>query len=230
MGTEADDRAVARQRDRDERARRYQAAAAPILVALEAAGLDTGEFGTFTTLYRTTFDYARAAPILIEWLPRIDEPSVVEAIARSLTGERAARGEGPRRLMVAFRRMSDEYPDRTVAWAIGNALSTLTGPADADGVIELLCDRRYGTARQMLCDALTRTHDPRATEIMIDLIDDDDINGHAILALRRLGNWKVIPDTPRALPRLERVLERSTSGILAKKQARKALEVIARSP
>ena len=125
--------------------RQFVAAAAPMVAELEAAGLDTGEFGTFTTLYRTTFDYARATPILIEWLPRIDEPSVVEAIARSLTGERGARGEGARQLIAAFRRMSDTYPEHGVAWTIGNALSTIAGPADADDLVELLTDKRHGT-------------------------------------------------------------------------------------
>lgn len=215
--------------DREERHGGFVDAAAPMVADLEAAGIDAGEFGTFSSLARTTFDFARAAPILIEWLPRIDDPSVVEAIARSLTGERGARGEGARQLIAAFRRMSKEYPGHGVTWTIGNALSTLTGPVDADDLVELLTNRRHGSARQMLCDALTRTHDPRAVGVMIDLIDDDDLSGHAILALRRLGRWKTIPDTPRALPRLERLFDRSTAGQFAKKQARKALEVIANS-
>lgn len=217
------------QADPEERHRRFLAAAAPMVADLKAAGIDAGEFGTFTTLYRTTFDYAHATPILIEWLPRIDEPTVVEAIARSLTGERGARGEGARQLIAAFRRMSDTHPEQGVAWVIGGALSTIAGPADADDLVELLGDRRHGTARQMLCDALTRTHDPRATEVMIDLIDDDDLSGHAILALRRLGNWKKIPDAERVKPALERLLERATASVFSKKQARKALDVIARA-
>ena len=105
----------------------------------------------------------------------------------------------------------------------------ITGPADADDLVELLTDKRHGRARQMLCDALTRTHDPRATEVMVDLIDDDDLSGHAILALRRLGNWKKIPDATRAQPRLERLLERPSASDFARKQARKAIEVIAKS-
>jgi hypothetical protein len=100
------------QPDREERQRRFVAAAAPMLAELEAAGLDTGDFGTFTSLRPTTFDHARATPILVEWLPRMDEPAVVEAMARSLTGQRGARGEGARQLIAAFRRMSDAYPER----------------------------------------------------------------------------------------------------------------------
>ena len=77
-----------------------------MLRELEAAGIDTRDFGLFTSLRPTTFDYARAAPILIEWLPRMVEPAVVDSIARSLTGQPAARGEGSRRLISAFLLMS----------------------------------------------------------------------------------------------------------------------------
>ena len=88
-----------------EEATRFSEAAGPILAALEAAGVDATDFGVFSSLRRTTFDYRRAIPILIDWLPRIDDPAVVESIARSLASQRGARGEGARRLVDAFRRM-----------------------------------------------------------------------------------------------------------------------------
>ena len=216
--------------DRSDNARRFHDAAAPMLAELEAAGIDTSDFGVFTSLRPMTFDFGRAAPILVGWLPRIVEPSVVDAIARSLTGQRGARGEGARRLIAAFRSMSPDHDRPGVAWAIGNALSTISGPADADDLIELLKDRRHGSARQMLCDALTRTRDPRAASVLVALIDDDDLNGHAILALRRLGRWKGIPDADLARPALERLLARQGAGEFARKQARKALEVMTPSP
>ena len=39
----------------------------------------------------------------------------------------------------------------------------------------------------MLCDALSRTKDPRRVDVLIDLIGDDIVAGQAILALRRIG-------------------------------------------
>jgi hypothetical protein len=87
----------------------------------------------------------------------------------------------------------------------------------------LLLDRRYGIARQMLCDALARTRDPRTAAVLTELIDDDDVSGHAVLALRRLGRWKGLPDEAGARPKLQRLLQRPTAGEFAKKQAAKAL-------
>jgi hypothetical protein len=54
-------------------------AAAPLLAALGEAGLPTGGFGMFVSPRAArvigdapAFDYQRAVPILLEWLPRID--------------------------------------------------------------------------------------------------------------------------------------------------------------
>jgi hypothetical protein len=78
-------------------------------------------------------------------------------------------------------------------------------------------------ARQMLCDALSRTKDPRRVAVLIDLIDDDAVAGHAILALRRIGHG-TLPEPERLRPMLEALLERPSASELARRQARAALE------
>ena len=195
-----------------------------MLEELTRAGIDVSDFGLFTSLRPVSFDFARATPILVKWLPRVDSPAVVESIARSLHGERDAAGEGARQLIAAYRRLSDS--ESGARWAIANALSTLVGPTDADDVITLLRNPSSGVARQMLCDALTRTRDPRAPDVLIELIDDDEVNGHAILALRRLGRWRTVPIPERSQPKLMAVLDRSRAGDFARSQARKALATL----
>jgi HEAT repeat protein len=190
-----------------------------MLEELVRAGIDVSDFGRFGSLYPSAFDFNRATPILIDWLPRIDEPAVVESIARSLAGQRAARGEGAGRLIDAFRRT----PNDSARWAIGNTLSTIAGPQDADDLIDLLQDSQYRSARQMLCAALAKTRDPRVATVLIDLIDDDVVNGHAVLELRRLGRWKGLPLAERPRPKLEQLVERPGAGEFAKKHARAAL-------
>lgn len=211
--------------DHRDRAERFSEAVRPLLRALEAVGLDTADFGVVGSINQSTFDSAQAAPILIEWLPLIDEPYVVETIARSLTGQPEARGEGARQLIRSFARMPAS--GLSAKWAIANALSAIAGSSDADGLIRLLQDRRHGTARQMLCPALSRTHDPRAAHVLIDLIDDDDVSGHAVLELRRLGRSGGFPDPKRARPRLEQLIQRPAASQFAKKQARSALATLA---
>jgi hypothetical protein len=68
----------------------------------------------------------------------------------------------------------------------------------ADDLVELITDPRHGRAREMLCDALTRTKDSRAPDVLIELIDDDDVAAHAILALRRHGPKSSLPHLRRA--------------------------------
>ena len=195
-----------------------------MLEELTRAGVDVADFGLFTSLRPISFDFARATPILLKWLPRMDSPAVVESIARSLRGERQAAGEGARQLIAAYRRMPDT--ESGARWAIADALSTLVGPADADDVIMLLRDRGSGMARQMLCDALVRSRDPRAPDVLIELLEDDEVSGHAILALRRLGRWRTVPFSERSQPKLIAVLDRPSAGEFAKSQARKALATL----
>ncbi len=209
--------------ERDERRReglRWEEAK-PLLVALEAAGIDTIDFGRFGEASFSTFDFDRAVPILIDWLPRVDDPRVKLAIVYSLDGRRSARGEGARRLIDEFRR-PENADQPSLRWAIGNTLATLAGRADADAIIDILRDRSGGTARQMFCAALSRTKDPRRVDVLIDLIADDSVAGHAILAIRRIGRGVLI-EPERVRPMLEDVLARPSATKLAKRQARAAL-------
>jgi hypothetical protein len=189
---------------------------------LETHGIDTTDLGIFSSVVPTRFDYDAAAPILVRWLPRVRDPVEKEVIARSLTGSKTAGTDAGRALVVEFRRAS--MSDETTKWAYANALATLAVPEIADDLLELIRDAHHGRARQMLCDAVKRTKDPRAPNTLIELIDDDDVAGHAIYALRSYGSKSSLPLLRRARPKLEAVLERRVSSPFAKRQARKALE------
>jgi hypothetical protein len=189
---------------------------------LAANGIDTTDLGIFSSVVPTTFDYEAAAPILIRWLPRLPDPIEKEVIARSLAGVKSTPPEAARLLIDEFRR--DESETWLQKWAYANTLATIAGPEVADDLIELLHDRRHGRGREMLCDALKRTKDRRAPGVLIELIDDDDVAGHAISALRSYGPKSAGPHLWRARPKLEAVLKRPTASPLAKKQAQKALE------
>jgi hypothetical protein len=189
---------------------------------LEANGIDTTDFGIFSSVVPTTFDYDAAAPILVRWLPRVRDPAEKEMLARSLTGVKTARSEAGRAILAEFRN-ADMRADAE-KWAYGNALATLADGEIADDLLDLLRDRRHGGAREMLCDALKRTADPRAPDALIDLIDDDDIAGHAIYALRSYGPKTALPHLRRARPKLEALLARPTASPFARRQAQRALE------
>jgi hypothetical protein len=205
--------------------------AAGLAADLESEGIDPSDFGRFGQVPELgipppAFDYARAAPILVKWFPRVRTPRVKEAIARSLTGQHEAGSGAAQALVTEFRAAPRTAEWDSARWAYGNALSTLADPDVADGLIELLRDPRYGTARQMLCEALRRTHDSRAPDVLIELIDDPDVGGHAIDALRSYGPKSSIPHLERARPKLEQVIADAKATSFARRMAKKSLERI----
>lgn len=192
-----------------------------MLEELRAHGVDTTDFGVFTSLRPTTFDHSRAAPILLRWLPELRDPVEKERVVRHLTAEPEAERRGAAAALI------DEFEragDVSLKWAIGNALSTLATRDDADCLIRLLRDQQHGAARRMLCDALKRTKDPRAPDVLIELVGDHDVGGHAILALRLYGPRSSLPYLRRAEPKLLQVLDDEESSPFTRRQAGKALE------
>ena len=211
----------------DERGQVTDPAFRAMLEELAASGLETSDFGVFTTLRPTAFDHARAVPILLRWLPRLRDPIEKERVVRHLTGEQEAERQGAAGVLI------DEFvrnEDPRLKWAIGNALATLATADDAEALIELLEDSRHGTARKMLCDALKRTKDPRAPQVLVGLVDDAQIGGHAILALRLYGPRTSLPHLFSAESKLLEVVESENHSEFTHRQARKALERLEREP
>jgi HEAT repeat protein len=192
--------------------------------ALRAAGIRDDDFGFFARdipeagIRAPRFDFEAAAPVLVDWLPRVKTALVKERIVRSLTGEKTATPLALEPLVAEFRRADDHW----LKWAIGNALATLADDSIAAELVELARDRRHGGSREMLMDALARTKDERALDALVDLVDDDDVAGHAISALRRLGPKSSLPYLERARPALERQAADGET-LLARRQASAAL-------
>jgi len=118
--------------------------------------------------------------------------------------------------------------DPSLGWVTGNALATLAGPSDADDLIRLLRDRRFGKSREMLCEALKRTHDTRTPIVLLEMIEDDDVAGHAVAVLRSLRRTAAASVLGEARVKLEALAERPTASPFARKQARRALVEIER--
>jgi HEAT repeat protein len=192
--------------------------------ALRAAGIKDDDFGFFARdipeagIRAPRFDFEAAAPVLVDWLPRAKTPLVKERIVRSLTGEQVATPGALEPLAAEFRRADDEG----LKWAIGNALATLADDSIADELVELARDRSHGRSREMLTDALARTKDERALDLLVELVDDPDVAGHAISALRSLGPKSSLPYLERARGSLERQAEEGATP-LARRQAKAAL-------
>lgn len=171
-------------------------------------------------LVNTTDRYPAATPTLMAWLSRVDELPPIEArerlregLIRSLSTRDARPVAGP--LMVRqFRTVSLD----PVRWAVGNAISIVADSTVFADVADLVRERSYGIARQMPVEALPRIGGPAnrsaATDILIDLLSDDDVVLHAISAVRKIR-------ATAARPALEHLLNHERDTI--RRRAQQAL-------
>lgn len=233
--------AAGRAADDPERAvetQRYSEAAKPLLDQL-------GELGyrveSLSDLRHQGKPWKTALPILLSWLPLVDDLSVKEDIVRCLSvpwiGNRATA-----ELIEEFKKHSPvlptpsnppvgnqlrEIPEKerkltpafSLAWAMGNALSIVDVKGFEKEIIELCRNPKYGAARQMLVLGLGRFRSSDAEETALNLLNDEQVNLHAIDALAKMKS-------KRALFELEKLLRDKRAAV--RKEARKAITKIMR--
>jgi HEAT repeat protein len=194
-----------------------------VRMALAAEGIDPADFGRFVNrgvpgvMEPSTFDAARATPVLLTCLGRVTDPTLKQAIVAHLK-TRAAKGVAAPALIEAFREAEDEE----LRWQIGDTLQATMTPEHHDAVLALAEDRRYGIGRQMLVDSLWRMKSDRVEPVLQNALTDPDVALHAGSALRRvIGN-------ERAVARLEPLVGHEDKRVLQAacwnlKRARRAL-------
>lgn len=213
----------------------------PILKDLASVGYEIRSLAQLRHLGR---DWKSAVPVLLKWLPLIEHSGIKEEIITCLsvpwTGDRATNyliqafkkyapidpqhadpEDRSRESAVQFinrlatKKMQD--PSASLAWTIGNALSLVEVRGFEKQIIRLCRTWEYGIARQMMVMTLHRLRDPEAEEAALDLLSDEDVKVHAIIALGKMKS-------KRALFQLEKLLTDKKAFI--RKEARKAITKI----
>ena len=175
-------RADIRERERLARIERNRVDAAPVVEALRSAGFTVE---SIADLFNKKLSYRDAIPILLDWLPKISNSDVKESIVRALSVKWARHTSASRLLLDEFEQ-ADDPTGSGLRWAIGNALEVLASNEIADSMIALATNRAYGTAREMIVAGLGKLKDPRVTDVLVNLLDDDEVVGHAVIALGKL--------------------------------------------
>lgn len=152
-----------------------------ILADLRALGYD---FSNLSAFAQSGIRYKAAVPMLLEWLRKARTPMMQRAVARTLTNP-SAKGTAMPALVEAFRNFTDEADTR---WAVGNSIETAYVDTYFDHVAALALDPQYGRARQMVALALGKSKRPEAVDVLLQLMDDHDISGHAVFALSKRPN------------------------------------------
>lgn len=77
-------------------------------------------------------------------------------------------------------------------WVIGNAMYVIQDKNIGEKVLELVNDKKYGTGRQMIVNGLNRFNTEETKQVLIKLLDDDDVAGHAVYALSKFKDYSLI--------------------------------------
>jgi hypothetical protein len=156
-----------------EQSRREQAV---LLSELKSAGIN---IQSVWDLVNTADKYPAAIPILLRHLTLPYSKRIKEGIIRALT----VRYAGPDVLRELIRQFCAETDDRpnSIKWVLGNAISEVATPADAETVIALATDPTHGDARHMIAQRLARVVKDKARlrQVLQDLMQDKQTEQYA---------------------------------------------------
>jgi HEAT repeat protein len=126
--------------------------------------------------------YRSAVPALITALNEVQDGRQKEGIVRALSVPWAV--EAVPALIEQFRTVEDST-GLGLRWAIGNALEVTWDDAYFDELVELACDPAFGRAREMIVLGFKRSKRLEAGQVLVGLLGDDDVNGHAVKAISK---------------------------------------------
>lgn len=171
--------------------RQYRKAARPLLSELAALGF---EAPAVADLLKIPGGYEAAVPCLLAWLPKVSYQPLKADIIRTLSVPWA----GPATAKALIAEFDASCADGgALCWEIGNALSVLATDELADDLIRLATNEQAGADRQMIVVGLGKLTPPRADDVLLSLLADDDLVGHAAMALGRAGCAAAKPDLER---------------------------------
>jgi hypothetical protein len=117
-------------------------------------------------------------PILIKYLHEFKTSNYKDTIASTLKVKGFYDATEP--LIKEFNTtiLGDGYK-----WSIGDAFSIILDKRFENQYIEIIKNKKHGHARQMVTIALGKLKSERAIPVLISLLDDEDVNGHVVMAL-----------------------------------------------
>ena len=148
-------------------------------------------------------------PILLKYLERTEKVNEKEFIVRCLGVKGFTEATGA--LIKEFL-ASD---NRAYKWAIGNTLSIILDKSHANDYINIIHNKQHGTTRQMFAIILGKLKCEKAVPDLVNLLDDNQICGHVIIAL---GYFK----DPKLIDKIKPFLDHQEKWV--RKEAEKAIK------
>lgn len=80
-------------------------------------------------------------------------------------------------------------------WAVANSMEVVARSRNKDELVKLLANKKHGRNRQMLAVAAGKVGkgDEQVLRVLIDLLGDAELLGHAVIGLRKLGHSSALP-------------------------------------
>jgi HEAT repeat protein len=80
----------------------------------------------------------------------------------------------------------------TFKWAIGNSLSVISDINSLPELVKIAQEKEHGIARQMIVDGLGAYKNDDVKAVLVSLLNDDEVVGHAISGLSKTGDKNLI--------------------------------------
>lgn len=125
-------------------------------------------------------------PYLLELLDNLSDESDKEFIVRCL----GVKGftEAIPKLLTEFKSAKNNYYRR----AIANSINIIHSMTIEKELIVLSSNKKYGTGRQMLVLSLGEYKSDLSLKCLVNLLNDEEVRGHALMALGKCGNPEVL--------------------------------------
>ncbi|QRY40454.1 hypothetical protein JVX92_13350 [Microbacterium hominis] len=146
--------------------------------------LDLGyAYSSLADLRRSGIRYVSAIPVLVDALERETDDRDAEEIVRALGVPWAKPVAIP--ALIRFFRRASAPTNLGARWATGSALEIIWDDAYFDELVDLATDVRYGRGREMVVLGFAKSKRPEADQVLLGLLADRDVKGHAVSALRK---------------------------------------------
>lgn len=198
-----------RERQQQENIASHRHAMEPLLKELAAKGF---RVNSLVELRERGANYSAAVPVLLQWLPPMSDRHAKDDIVRTLSVPWAKPAAAP--VLIDEFKAANDPTGEGLRWAIANGLTVVADDSVLEELLHFVQDKQYGKAREMLVVALGNMKDPRAVAVLMNLLDDEQVVGHAVMALGKLK-------APAARERLKELMQHTTEWV--REEARKAL-------
>lgn len=144
------------------------------------------EISSINELMKINIKHRALVKILIRHLSEIDDESDKEFIVRCL---------GVKGFAEATESLINEFYNSnniTFKWTIGNTLSIIENNEYLPKMLRIVQEKEHGIARQMIVEGLGRFKDNNVKAVLIELLNDEEVVGHAISALAKTGDVTVV--------------------------------------